>query len=126
MYTNNIPVDLLLMENELDYHKKNDVSQMLRNSTHQEIRIWGENLHIINDFLKKLNLLIRQLNIRDLIDLFKMMVKLNDIDVEESHKYIKQRKFALMKIHDMNKLLDSKVKCKLDDCIICKTGINLK
>jgi hypothetical protein len=114
------------MENELDYHKKNDVSQMLRNSTHQEIRIWGENLHIINDFLKKLNLLIRQLNIRDLIDLFKMMVKLNDIDVEESHKYIKQRKFALMKIHDMNKLLDSKVKCKLDDCIICKTGINLK
>jgi hypothetical protein len=26
----------------------------------------------------------------------------------------------------LNKLLDNKVKCKLDDCIICKTGIELK
>ncbi len=54
------------------------------------------------------------------------MVKLDNIDVEENNEYIEQRKLALMKIHDMNKLLNSKVKCKLDHCIICKTGINLK
>jgi hypothetical protein len=35
-------------------------------------------------------------------------------------------KLALMKIHDMNKLFDSKVKCKLDDSIVCKTGIEVK
>jgi hypothetical protein len=115
------------MENELDYHKKDDVSQMLRNSTHQEIRICGKNLHIINELLKQTKFIHKTTEYKRFDrQLFKLMVKLDDIDVEENHEYIEQRKLALMKIHDMNKLLDSKVKCKLDHCIICKTGIDLK
>jgi hypothetical protein len=54
------------------------------------------------------------------------MVKLDDIDIEENSELGEERRKTLSVIHDLNKLLDNKVKCKLDDCIICKTGIELK
>jgi hypothetical protein len=59
-------------------------------------------------------------------DLLKLMVKLDDIDIEENPELGEERKLSLLVIHDLNKLLESKVKCKLDDCMICKTGIELK
>jgi hypothetical protein len=54
------------------------------------------------------------------------MVKLDDIDVESDHSVKEERKIALTLIHDLIRVLENKVKCKVEDCIICKTGIELK
>jgi hypothetical protein len=59
-------------------------------------------------------------------DLFKLMVKLDNIDVESDYYVEEERKIALNLIQDLISVLENKVKCKLDDCIICKTGIDLK
>jgi len=76
-----------------------------------------------NEFLHKTTLFKR-------IDrqLFKLMVNLDDIDIENNPELEEERRLALLVIHELNKFLDSKVKCnnKLNDCIVCKTGIELK
>jgi hypothetical protein len=59
-------------------------------------------------------------------DLFKLMVKLDNIDVESDYYVEEERKIALNLIQDLISVLENKVKCKLDDCIICETGIDLK
>jgi hypothetical protein len=75
-----------------------------------------------NEFLHKTTLFKR-------IDrqLFKLMVNLNDIDTENNPELEEERRLARLEIHDLNKLLDSKVKCnkKLNKCIICNTGIEI-
>jgi hypothetical protein len=110
----------MLIEND-------DVFKQLGNSTHHEIRICGENLLKLNKELNQSEFVHKTTAFKRLDrELFKMMVKLDNINVEENSQHSEERKLALMKIHDMNKLLDSKVKCELDDCIICKTGIELK
>jgi hypothetical protein len=106
---------------------ENNVFEQLGNSTHREIKICGENLLKLNKDLNQSEFVHKTTAFKRLDrDLFKMMVRLDNIDVDENPQYSEERKLALTKIHDMNKLLDSKVKCKLDDCIICKTGIELK
>jgi hypothetical protein len=57
--------------------------------------------------------------------LFKLMVKLDDIDIEDKPNLMEQRKQLLTKIHDSVAILENKVNCEIVDCIICRTGINL-
>ncbi len=58
-------------------------------------------------------------------EIFKLMIKLDDIDSENEPKTENERKKSMTKIHDLFKIMDEKVECKLEDCIICKTGIDL-
>ncbi len=123
----------VLIENISNYSETDDIFEMLRNSNRQEMRIsrekyfFWENILKVNKLLKQSKFVHKTSAFKRLDrELFKMMVKLDDIDVEENTEYREERKLALMKIHDMNKLLDSKVKCKLDDCIVYKTGIEVK
>ncbi len=74
-----------------------------------------------NEFLHKTTLFKRTDR-----ELFKLMIKLDDIDVEENPQLAEERRLALLEIHELNKSLDSKVKCELNGCLICKTGIELK
>jgi hypothetical protein len=57
--------------------------------------------------------------------LFKLMVKLDDIDIEDKPNLKEQRKQLLTKIHDSVAILENKVNCEIVDCIICRTGIDL-
>jgi uncharacterized protein YacL (UPF0231 family) len=120
-------MNTILKENKSNYQERNDMFVQLGNSTNHEIKVCGKNLLKLNEVLNQSEYVHKTTAFKRLEgDLFKMMVRLDNIDVEENPQYIKERKLALMKIHYMNELLDSKVKCKLNDCIICKTGIELK
>jgi predicted lipase len=58
-------------------------------------------------------------------EIFKLMIKLDDIDAQNEPKTENERKKSITKIHELFQLMDKKVECKLEDCIICKTGIDL-
>jgi hypothetical protein len=58
-------------------------------------------------------------------EIFKLMVKLDDIDAENDSSIDDKRKKIVTEIHGLFKILDEKVDCKQQDCIICKTGIEL-
>jgi hypothetical protein len=53
------------------------------------------------------------------------MIQLDDIDAG-NEPIIEDKKKALVKeIHELFKIMDEKVDCKQQDCIICKTEIDL-
>ncbi len=113
-------------EEKPDENKKVLISLMKSNSKvikdcAQSIEALNEQINQ-NEFLHKTTLFKR-------IDrqLFKLMVNLDDIDIENNPDLEEERRLALLEIHDLNKLLDSKIKCnkKQNDCIVCKTGIEL-
>jgi hypothetical protein len=125
--TSTVPVNSEMQENDSNNQEKNDVFEIMKNSTQEEIKTCGESLHKMKELLEKSEFLHKTTSFKRLDrELFKLMVKLDDIDVEDNPEHSEGQKLLLMKIHDLNKLLDSKVKCKLDDCDICKTGIELK
>jgi negative regulator of replication initiation len=116
-----------MQENESNNQEKNEVFENLKNSTHEEIKTCEESLRKMDELLRQSEFLHKTTSFKRFDrELFKLMVKLDDIDVEDNSEHSEGRKSLLMNIHDLNKLLDSKVKCKLDDCVICKTGIELK
>jgi hypothetical protein len=116
-----------MQENESNNQEKKDAFEILKNSTHEEIKSCGESLRKIDELLGQSEFVHKTTSFKRLDrELFKLMVKLDDIDVENNPEHSEEQRLVLMKIHELNKLLDSKVKCKLDDCIICKTGIELK
>lgn len=58
-------------------------------------------------------------------EVFKLMIQLDDIDAG-NEPIIEDKKKALVKeIHELFKIMDEKVDCKQQDCIICKTEIDL-
>ncbi len=99
----------------------------LKNSSNSDIRKCAQD---IDEFTKKLNDLQfdHKTTAYKRIDreLFKLMVKLDDIDVESDSSVKEERKIALTLIHELIRVLENKVDCKVNDCIICKTGIDLK
>jgi hypothetical protein len=117
--------------------KSNNISQStkkenpnliaLKNSSNLDIKKCAED---IDEFTKKLNNLQfdHKTTTYKRIDreLFKLMVKLDDIDVESDSSVKEERKIALTLIHELIRVLENKVDCKVNDCIICKTGIDLK
>ncbi len=52
-------------------------------------------------------------------EIFKLMVKLDDIDIESDYTVGEERKTALKLINDLIRDLENKVNCKSDECIIC-------
>ncbi len=106
--------------------KENPNLIALKNSSNSDIRKCAED---IDEFTKRLNNLQfdHKTTTYKRIDreLFKLMVKLDDIDVESDYSVKEERKIALNLIHDLIRVLENKVNCKVNDCIICKTGIDL-
>jgi hypothetical protein len=58
-------------------------------------------------------------------EVFKLMVQLDDIDAGKEPIIEDKRKELVKEIHELFKIMDEKVDCKQQDCIICKTGIDL-
>jgi hypothetical protein len=78
-------VNPVLIENISNYPETDDIFEILRNSNRQEMRICGENILKINKLLKQSKFVHKTSAFKRLDrGLFKMMVKLDDIDVEEN------------------------------------------
>jgi hypothetical protein len=58
-------------------------------------------------------------------EVFKLMIQLDDIDAGKEPIIEDKRKELVKEIHELFKIMDEKVDCKQQDCIICKTGIDL-
>jgi hypothetical protein len=112
--------------NSISY-KKNSSLIILMNSRHSDIRKCAEGIDEITQKLNNLDFDHKTTIFKRMDrELFKLMVKLDDIDVGSDHSVKEERKIALNLIHESIKILENKVKCKINDCIICKTGIDLK
>jgi hypothetical protein len=58
-------------------------------------------------------------------EIFKLMIQLDDIDTGNEPIIEDKRKELVREIHELFKKMDEKVDCRQQDCIICKTGIDL-
>jgi hypothetical protein len=98
----------------------------LKNSRNSDIKECAEDIDKITKKLKPLYFDHKTTDYKRIDrELFKLMVKLDDIEVESDCTVGEERRIALNLIHDLIRDLENKVKCKSDECIICKTGIDL-
>jgi hypothetical protein len=118
----------ILIHKEEEPDQTNKVLNALIKSNNEVIKNCAQSIEGLNEQIKQ-NEFPHKITLFKRIDreLFKLMIKLDDIDIENNPELEEERRLALLEIHDSIKLLDSKVKCnkKLNDCIVCKTGIEL-
>ena len=99
----------------------------LTNSENKVIKECVEAVNNINNQIERSNFIHKTTDYKRIDrELFKLMVKLDEIQVEDNSKVKEERRTALTEIHELIKKLDEKIECKVEDCLICKTGIELK
>jgi hypothetical protein len=112
--------------NDEEIKKNSIVSEEISSENESILGTVAETLKTLKDKILGLDFKHKTTEFKKLDrEIFKLMIKLDDIDAENEPKTENERKKSLTNIHDLFKIMDGKVDCKLEDCIICKTGIDL-